>query len=719
MKKIFTSVMLIAAAVMTLSCSKEKKVDNPSDNLLHFTVRTAATRTYISEGTGTPRDYAVGWNQNDEIGCFTGDIASTANPNFNLTNQDPDGATATFDGVVPATESGTFQAFYPVSAFVKTYNEADGALGVTVKSTQAPSSVSFDTSADILVSQACGYVSDGANVVLDDIFFSRVLSVLRVNVKGTDAAGEKISSLKITAPAGIILTGRAKVNTVNRTIKEWTVPNNTVEGKPTEEVIINDDTFNAVYLLVNPTTIAIGSTVTISGTTDQHDFSKEITIADKDLVFPAGQIAVLNVTLASSNLSEKQGDISGEYIITGVNGDKTYAAKAWVSNDNNLKTAELTVTDEINHKFTAVDTDLKFTLAAVDSLDGYYTIQDANDMYLYAASASSNNLKASSSVTSGSEHNFCFYVRKETDGTYTVKADKSSNRNLVRFNSGANLFSCYASGQNPVTLYPYANLTVEILPKIVSVSPTSLTWTDADGTAPKTITVTTENSTTIAVNPTTHDDFTIAITDGNASDGTAEITVTPNAAAGDAAREATLSITASNATHTSAATTVPLTQQSSSAPSTVTDVFTLSTFVVTAGKSYTNVSGISVTSPAVYSANLAGGTVSGTSGTIQLRATNPSGIVTTTSGGDLKSVKITFNTNTASSRKVDIYGKTTAYSAPADLYDSTKQGTKIGTVTYASGTDTYNITVTDSYQHIGLRSASGALYLDGIEIEWE
>jgi hypothetical protein len=218
------------------------------------------------------------------------------------------------------------------------------------------------------------------------------------------------------------------------------------------------------------------------------------------------------------------------------------------------------------------------------------------------------------------------------------------------------------------------------------------------------------------VSPT--DDFTIQITDGDASDGTAEVKVTPNAAAGAAARNATLSITASDGVNTSAATDVALTQQSSSAPSTVTDVLDPNTFGKSGSGSYSTVSGVSVTSPAVYSANLAGSYNS-----IQLRATNPSGIVTTTSGGDLKSVKITFNTNSLDKRKVDVYGHTSAYTGPGDLYDTGTRGTLIGSATYdksGSGTVTYTVAVpANTYQYIGLRSSSGALYLDSVEIEWE
>lgn len=708
--------MFVAVAVMTLgSCAKEQAVNDSAEKLLHFTVRTAASKTYISEGTAGA--YAVGWHQNDEIGCFTGAIASGTKADFNLKNQDADGATATFDGVAAATPTGTFKAVYPASAIFGGY--ADGTVGVEVKSTQAPSSTSFDTTADILVSQACDYISDGSNVVLDDIYFSRILSVVRVNVKGTDAAGQKISSLKITAPSGTVLTGRAAINMTNRTIQNpWPINCNTVEGKPTDDVLINDAT-DAVYLLVNPTTIAMGETVTISGSTNSHNFSKTITVAGKDLVFPAGQIAVLNITISSSDLSAKA-SLAGEYIMTGTSGGKIYAAKAYASG-NNLPGVEITETDAINHLFTTDQDDLKITLTAVDGQEGYYTMQDANDYYLYAAGSGKNNyLKGTATLpTDATKVNYYFSVVQNADGTFSIQADQSSNNYVVQFNTGYTLFACYSSAsQAPVTLYPYANLTVDTTPQILSVSPTSLTWTAAEGTTPKTITVTTKHSTGISANVSPTDDFTIQITDGDASDGTAEVKVTPNAAAGAAARNATLSITASDGVNTSAATDVALTQQSSSAPSTVTDVLGPNTFGKSGSGSYITVSGVSVTSPAVYSANLAGSYNS-----IQLRATNPSGIVTTTSGGDLKSVKITFNTNSLDKRKVDVYGHTSAYTGPGDLYATGTRGTLIGSATYdksGSGTVTYTVAVpANTYQYIGLRSSSGALYLDSVEIEWE
>ena len=144
----------------------------------------------------------------------------------------------------------------------------------------------------------------------------------------------------------------------------------------------------------------------------------------------------------------------------------------------------------------------------------------------------------------------------------------------------------------------------------------------------------------------------------------------------------------------------------------VTDELTLTTFGVT-GTTYKDVTGKKATSAAVYAANIAGG-----NSAIQLRSkNNNSGIVSTTSGGRIKSVKIEWNTNTNAERILDIYGSTTAYEAPADLYDTSKQGTKIASFTCSDGTKT--TIIEGNYQYIGICSNKDAMYIDKITIVWE
>ena len=143
---------------------------------------------------------------------------------------------------------------------------------------------------------------------------------------------------------------------------------------------------------------------------------------------------------------------------------------------------------------------------------------------------------------------------------------------------------------------------------------------------------------------------------------------------------------------------------------TVTDVLTRAMIGVTS-QSYSTWSGKTATSSAVYAGNSAGGNES-----IQLRSNNNnSGIVTTRSAGVVKKIIVTWNSSTDPARKLDVYGKSTAYTQATDLYSSTNQGTKIGTLAYG----TSELVIDNEYQFIGLRSQSGAMYLTEIKVVWE
>lgn len=140
----------------------------------------------------------------------------------------------------------------------------------------------------------------------------------------------------------------------------------------------------------------------------------------------------------------------------------------------------------------------------------------------------------------------------------------------------------------------------------------------------------------------------------------------------------------------------------------VSDVLT-NTLIGVSGTNYAAWTNKTATSSAVYAGQSAGGNNS-----IQLRTKNSnSGIITIASGGKVSMITVDWNSNTGSDRKLDVYGKNTAYSAATDLYDNNK-GTKIGSIT--NGTTTLN--VTGDYQYIGVRSNNGALYMNSLTITW-
>ena len=130
------------------------------------------------------------------------------------------------------------------------------------------------------------------------------------------------------------------------------------------------------------------------------------------------------------------------------------------------------------------------------------------------------------------------------------------------------------------------------------------------------------------------------------------------------------------------------------------------------GNTYGSWSGVKSNSEAVYAGQSAAG-----NNAIQLRTNNNnSGIVTTASGGTVRKIIVEWNENTTAGRTLDIYGKNSAYSAPTDLYNSSKQGTLLGSITIGSSTE---LTVTGDYAFVGIRSQNNALYLDKIYTVWE
>lgn len=109
----------------------------------------------------------------------------------------------------------------------------------------------------------------------------------------------------------------------------------------------------------------------------------------------------------------------------------------------------------------------------------------------------------------------------------------------------------------------------------------------------------------------------------------------------------------------------------------------------------------------------------GDKSSIQLRSkNNNSGVVSTTSGGTLKKVVVTWNSGTAAARVLNIYAADEAFTI-AGLY-GTSAPTPVATMTCSEATDgvsTY--TFEADYKYIAFRSADGAMYLTSIAITWE
>ena len=129
------------------------------------------------------------------------------------------------------------------------------------------------------------------------------------------------------------------------------------------------------------------------------------------------------------------------------------------------------------------------------------------------------------------------------------------------------------------------------------------------------------------------------------------------------------------------------------------------------GNSYTSWEGKTSNSDAVYAGQSGGGNES-----IQLRSNNSnSGIITTASGGTLANVTVIWNSNTNNGRTLNVYGSHSAYTSPTELYNDGTSGELLGTIVKGESEE---LAISGSYEYLGLRSASGAMYLTEIDITW-
>lgn len=316
MKRLIKTAAVIAFSLFAASCVKET-INEPSKEgrVYRFIVETkenAAVKSFIDnnfDGTYTPK-----WSKDDELAIFVGKIdANTKKPTAILKNTNEEGIIAKFEGKITGiTETGQFKSFAPASAFQAGLNSTSKSrVGINLVSVQKPSRHTIDQSCDVLVAQEASYSATNGEIRPADLFFKRMFSIVKVNLNGPELLnGQKLKEFSITAPKDTILTGRAAIDLAKASIEKWTVENNVVtalylgtDGPVFGENAQNSN--NAVWLVVNPTTIKAGVKLTFSGESEDYSFSKEVTLT-KDLSFPESQLAVINLSLAAENCEKKQ-----------------------------------------------------------------------------------------------------------------------------------------------------------------------------------------------------------------------------------------------------------------------------------------------------------------------------------------------------------------------------------------------------------------------------
>lgn len=325
MKNSVKFISYAAAAVAMVSCSNKSLVPAVSDaETVNVKIHAGAIQTktgieFVDEGGVSL--YAPYWNKGDKISVVFDTFEGKTAPEATLTNvADDESKSADFSGEVKLSlkAEGTVYSFYPSSAYQSgSFKAADRTVRVDLPSNQHPKKFdNFDPAADILVGQPSDYLF-GEGTLVADVNFARAMSVLRFNLIAGEGCPSDlcVNSLKFEVPSNITLTGRVTLSLAPlfddaSPLGNWTVENPAVTLTfDNEKPIIGNAGADptSVFAIVKPTTIPAGSTVKFIIDTDTHNVEKEVVLS-KEISFPQGSSAEINLTILGSNCTPKQSE---------------------------------------------------------------------------------------------------------------------------------------------------------------------------------------------------------------------------------------------------------------------------------------------------------------------------------------------------------------------------------------------------------------------------
>lgn len=428
MKKVFYVLGTIMVAALTFTACNREELDTPEQSGFTHTVKINATygidtKTAIVEGADQA---SFVWSA-DDAGRFTvkeNDVTGT-NVQLALTNENA-------TGVLSATFASEEADSYIYSAYLVAPNNKTSGGSPKIPASQTPTESSYDPDADILVAKSLTFDTQQTELNMQ---FARPVVINKMTLKGL-TAGETVSTVAISG-------GETKI------IGYYSISTGIWEGQGTDITVDVNRTVPTsgelvVYFVTMP---AEGVTLTVTATTSESIYTKTFT---KTINFVENQVTVFGVS--NMNKTQKK-DYSGTYVLTNVAGTKM--ANKW-NNGNNIPAVDVTSEEGVIYYDPDVVTltEAQITISRItDSESEYYNMYTIvqNGKYLYAASSDYNYLKGEDEPDENA-----YWEISERNGEWSIVASKSKNRNNLR-NNGS-IFSCYASGQNPVALYDVKNV---------------------------------------------------------------------------------------------------------------------------------------------------------------------------------------------------------------------------------------------------------------------
>ena len=691
MKKLMRPFVLAVAAMAALSaCNKEADVtpeENGKDIVLNFVSEKPDLIDPETRTVYNPTSGSIDWSAGDQIkvGITVDDVwmAAAAAPG--------EGESAK---LFTSTAQGTYKFYglYPASAVTSSDAGYIPSVTFTIPDTQVPAAASFDNAADVLVAVSDEYegIPSDRNI---DLAWTRVVAHGDITLKKLPALadGETIQGLTISAQEGADLVGRHYIDITTGAV--------TLPSSATAVNAIEIDTRN---LNVNATDNTLefwfsslpftATSLKVVLTTNKKVYTKEYT--GINLAFLANRRNTLSIGMKGATVVDKSQLIAdGEYVVSydpenkmmGVGSESDYREGLSLDYEHPADEAIWTITYDADN-------------------DAYRIYNSEVGLYLFGATGDQSDeryLELHESSFSSSSLTDLFKITESTSvtGAYNIVPMGNTVRKLGYNRRSPYCFAMYKGSNDQFTDLNLHSVSFDTTPRIEVVN-NSVNMAKSAITEARTINTIKRKYYDGAITATSSADWLVV---SNLAAGETEVKATIAANTGEQ-RQATVTLSATGI-ESQTFTVVQATGASS-----VTDVIDRPLTGVASGAGYSNWSGKTSNSSAVYAGKTAGG-----NGAVQFKNGDNTGIVTTASGGNVKTIVVTWNSNTATNnRSLDIYGKSTAYEGPADLFDNSKQGTKIGSIARNATT----LEVTGDYEYFGIRAIGGAVYLDQIEITW-
>lgn len=449
MKKVFNSLFVIIAAMVTLAGCAKQEIDTPATsetNTVQFFAESIETKTAF--GTPDGNTYPTLWTVNDSKVKLSLNYASPKDADVEVSD---DFTTANFTAEIEDDASGAyvFYAMSPASAF-NSFHANNKYLSANISTTQTPLANSVDEKAQVLYAVSDQFDEMPSSVSLNFKHFTAYGKLSFVNLDLGDAT---VTSVAITS--SVDFAGRWNYMVETEEFQE---------NSGSSEITLSTSNTENLWFACAPVDMN-NQTLTFTVNTDKGPLSKTVTLTNKK--FEAGKIATMNVDMAGIEFAESvvyelvtdpsELTVDSEIIIVASAYD---VALSTTQNNNNRGQAGVTKDgDTISDPGSAVQ-----VITIEDGTKDGTVAFNVGNGYLCAASSSSNYLRTENTLSDNSS-----WTVSITEGVATIVAQGTYTRNTMQYNSSSSIFACYSSAsQKAVSIYKRQGTGSAPLPKLTA-----------------------------------------------------------------------------------------------------------------------------------------------------------------------------------------------------------------------------------------------------------